>query len=369
MQFEIDFIGVSDVTSNADAIALRWKRDNEQCYKVGVIDGGYSQHGEALCNHVRKYYKTKDIDFVVCTHPDLDHASGLRNVIQTMNVKTLYMNIPWFYIDELYSKVSDGRITQSSLEKRLREQYSCIDDLEKLAEENKVLIKPCLQGNKICNDFTVLSPSKEFYLEQLIQSTKTPLEENVKKIYSDNLLKSSLNKIENWIKAIWEKDSLLEEPVTSAENESSIILFGKLGNANGEGILLTADAGIKALNKAYEYGLHVENIDLKFDVGFYQIPHHGSRHNLNTEVMDKIVGNILQSEISIKKAEKVAYVSTCKSEEYPRKAISNAFIRRGVEVYATNGKSLCYRHGTPKREGWQNASKVEFSPQVESPDE
>lgn len=37
------------------------------------------------------------------------------------------------------------------------------------------------------------------------------------------------------------------------------------------------------------------------EVNFYQIPHHGSRHNLSPSIMNKMVGNIVSEGIKLKK--------------------------------------------------------------------
>ena len=91
MAYEIDFIGVGTdkATKDADAICLRWKNGiifGTQAYKIGVIDGGFEAHGDAMVKHMNQYYfddvdgnkdiDEKIIDFMVITHPDQDHTIG-----------------------------------------------------------------------------------------------------------------------------------------------------------------------------------------------------------------------------------------------------------------------------------------------------
>ena len=56
MSYEIDFVSVKKdkCSKNADAIAIRWNAgtDNNPDYHIGVVDGGYAVHGEALCDHI-----------------------------------------------------------------------------------------------------------------------------------------------------------------------------------------------------------------------------------------------------------------------------------------------------------------------------
>ena len=135
MGYEVDFIGVGadKSTKNADAICLRWKKETTiygtQLYEVGVVDGGFEVHGDAMTDHMNQYYfddknekksKTKKVvDFMVVTHPDKDHTSGLKKILDNFTVKKIYMYRPWLYVDELFDKVDDGRITKDSLYQRL----------------------------------------------------------------------------------------------------------------------------------------------------------------------------------------------------------------------------------------------------------
>ena len=174
MAYEIDFIGVGDeVKKDADAITIRWKDDNGD-YKIAVYDGGLQAHGDKIVEHLNEYYFSdstdKVIDCVICSHSDLDHASGLKRILEEFEVKKLYMNRPWLYIDDVWDSVSDGRITKESLCERLKKEYQYISDLEKMAEDKKIEICEAFQGKIIEGQLEILSPSKEFYLELMIES-------------------------------------------------------------------------------------------------------------------------------------------------------------------------------------------------------
>lgn len=357
MAYEIDFVCTDDVVSNADAIAIRWKNaDSDLDYHYGVYDGGYLATGEALCEHIKKYYKTETLDFVVCSHPDQDHADGLQMVLENFKVNKLYMNCPWDYIDKLKTSVSDGRITSESLEKRLRDKYSVIDNLEKLALEKGITVQSCTKGTVIAGKWKVLSPSVEFYIKQVIASEKTPLVEGAtnKEIY--NVVEKECD----CVKASWWEDALEDNPAVSAENEMSVVLLGLLDDT----ILLTGDAGVKALSASCEYARE-ERLPLREIVDIYQIPHHGSRQNISTNVMDEMVGDIVSPNYAgrIRKA----FASTAKKQsDYPRRVVTNAYIRRGVRVYSTKGITIQHRNGMPAREGWSPVEVVEYTNEIES---
>src|SRR5438477_6112421 len=104
MAFEVDFLGVGQGERSADAIALRIADPSAPSgQRVMVIDGGTQDSGEQLVDHVQSYYGTKHVDYVVLTHPDADHASGLTVVLDKLNVGTLVMHKPWEHANEIRS--------------------------------------------------------------------------------------------------------------------------------------------------------------------------------------------------------------------------------------------------------------------------
>ena len=78
--------------------------------------------------------------------------------------------------------------------------------------------------------------------------------------------------------------------------------------------------------------------------------------------MNKMVGNIVSEGIKLKK---VAYTSVAYESDYPRNAVVNAFIRRGVQVYKTDCYTITYSHLTSERAGWSSISELSFNEKVE----
>ena len=179
MAYEIDFIGIGEETKDADAIAMRWKTATGG-YKIGVYDGGIQAYGVELQNILNSYYfgideYPKVIDFVVVSHSDQDHTTGLKTILENYAVKALYMNRPWLYVKELIENKNHGNMTENSLERRLKEQYKYIAELEEIAEVKGIPIYEAFQGQVIEEKLTVLSPTKEQYLNLVIESDKTLL--------------------------------------------------------------------------------------------------------------------------------------------------------------------------------------------------
>ena len=380
MAYEIDYIGVKadKATKDADAICLRWKTgialNGMPIYKVGVIDGGFEAHGNAMIAHMNQYYfddaegvkskEKKTIDFVVVTHPDQDHAIGLKQVLKAFDVKKIYMNRPWLYVDELFDKVNDGRITKQSLRERLRNNYETIADIENIAEENKIPIYEAFEGTYVENEILILSPEKQFYLDLLVESEKTPLQEQAA-FNQDGLF----GRIANAVKAYivnkfedWDIETLRENEETSAENETSVVLRGLV---EGDGFLLTGDAGIRALNKAIDYMEQIGE-DVISEISFYQIPHHGGRHNVSPSLLDRMVGQRVKKGAT---RNKTAYASVAEGSDHPLKMVTNAYIRRGVSTYETNGNTICHHYGQMPKRGWTQLKMIEFADYVEEWDD
>ena len=211
--FEIDFLDVGNAKSG-DSIPLRY-RLNEEVY-IHVVDGGFQDTAEKIIQHINEYYDSPSyIDAVVVTHPDGDHAGGLRGLFDNFEIGQLWMLRPWVYADELIDRFR--RFTSiENLAKRLKEIYPNIAALEELAEENNVPICEPFQGARI-GEFVVLSPSKELYLDLIIESEKTP---EATKIAQESLLAATgrlIKKAAAFIRSAWGEE-IFPEDDTSPEN-------------------------------------------------------------------------------------------------------------------------------------------------------
>ena len=352
--YEVDFLPVGNGEKSGDAIAVRYGSIGN--YKVMVVDGGTKESGQALVDHIVKHYETTEVDYLVNTHPDGDHASGLSVVLEQLTVHEIWLHRPWEHSDKICSLFRDGRITPNSLEQRLKDSLSAAYQLEELALEKGIPVYEPFAGSMI-GEFLVLSPSKEEYLDLLPQFNKTPEAKEAKSLLETGL--EATRAVIKWITETWTGETLSESGTTSAENESSVILYA---NFDGWGCLLTGDAGLRALSNAADYA-ELQQINLK-ECKFYQVPHHGSRNNVSPSILNRIVGDILQEGKETKT--RTAFASASKtSTTHPRKVVQNAFIRRGVFFHVTRGVGKQHRHNMPDREGWSTAVPLEFSSDVE----
>ena len=345
MNYEIEFLPVGNGEKSGDAILVRYGEEND--YKIMVVDGGGKESGQALVDHIKNYYKTDYVDYVVNTHPDQDHASGLSVVLEKLKVGELWIHRPWEHTSEIIHHFKDGRITEKSLKERLQKAFKYVYPLDKMAREKNIKIYEPYQGSKI-GEFEVLSPNINWYLYELIpEFNKTPDAKPATESFIDSFTTLASRVVESF-----KYETLKEDGETSADNESSVILYA---NFNGNGILLTGDSGIRALNKAYDYKPQISD-----NLKFVQVPHHGSRRNVSPSILDKILGDKRQS------INKRAFVSASKeSTKHPRPIVVNAFIRRGCKVCSTEGNTIRHYHGMPNRNGWSAVTPLEFKEDVE----
>jgi beta-lactamase superfamily II metal-dependent hydrolase len=351
--YEIDFIPVDSGKKNGDAIAIRITTGG--ITKVYVIDGGTKASGQKIVDHIKNHYKTDTVDYLINTHPDLDHVSGLTVVMEQLKVKELWMHKPWEHAHEIIDDILDNRVTINSLTNRLQDSLKIAKQLEEIAIEKNIPIYEPFQGRNI-GHFHVLSPHPEWYNELVKGFNNMPASNK------SSFVAESLKKFSDAIKTVfenWNIETLSEDGLTSDKNESSAVLFGALPNSYN--VLLTADAGLKSLDKAHAYALQ-NGVDLKVS-NFIQMPHHGGRRNVSPSLLDKLIGPKL---LEGTKPTKTAFVNASKDHpDHPKKSVSNAFQRRGASVIATNGQPKCKHWGYPSREGWVTVTPLPFYNQVE----
>ncbi|MYB77452.1 MAG: MBL fold metallo-hydrolase, partial [Chloroflexi bacterium] len=314
--FEIDFIEVGN-SASGDAISLRYQ-DDDGTEWIHVVDGGYSDDGDKLTKNIKANYDDPGfIDHVVLTHPDGDHASGLKKVLDEFDVGALWMNRPWQHVDELLP-LFDYEYTRNELIQRLRRDFPYTADLEKIAIEKGIGIHDAFQGSQI-GEFTVLAPSKRRYIDLIVDSEKTPEPERSSAI-EGNIFERAIRAVRNMVVEWGEENLKGDTEGTSAENETSIVQFSELC---GKKILLTGDVGVDGLEEAYQYaismGVNLPGID-RFDV-----PHHGSRRNVSPEILDKWLGPKLNSKPE--NGNFTAIISANRNDKsHPRKAVVRALI-------------------------------------------
>ncbi|MCH8058948.1 MAG: MBL fold metallo-hydrolase [Proteobacteria bacterium] len=356
--YEIDFLNVESKRSG-DAIPLRY-RINEVS-RIHVVDGGFQATGDKLIEHINRYYgHPTHIDHVVATHPDGDHAGGLRSLFDEYTIGALWMLRPWLYANELIHRFARFQYV-ANLEQRLRELYPNLDVLEQLAFETGTPIYEPFQGARI-GAFYVLAPTKARFLDMVVDSERTP---ELSRLERENLeitegLLGLLRAAVEFVAAKWGDERFSDEE-TSAENEMSVVQYAYIDEKR---ILLTADAGRSGLTEAANYleaaGVALPGLDV------FQVPHHGSRRNVSTALLDRWLGRRLlfaPGEPSFT----AAISASAEDTDHPRKAVVRACYHRGAgsRTVSSEHGDLCIGSNSPHNRGWVAATALPYPDQQE----
>jgi beta-lactamase superfamily II metal-dependent hydrolase len=327
VSLEIDMLEVSD----GDAIVVRYVDPHTRNEWVGVIDGGRTEEdGRKVVRHVRRYTRRKEIDDLISTHPDADHIGGLPTIVSSLVVRRAWIHDPGRHIDF------------SNLVRRLRHQpyhhaaQKVYRSLEQCSYLLNLLDRRGIPRSEPFADtsagyFQILGPTRPYY-EKLLQDF-----EDLDGIFVEDEREEHLSEEDEERESTVDPDSVInDDNTTSAENNSSVIC--RIFFDNDE-YLFTGDAGVDALERA------IEAYDVS-DVHWLDAPHHGSKHNVCSTLLDTLHPN-------------VTYFSARGTRKHPSQAVINALKRRHCQCYSTHyHSSLCHRRDAPQREGWTTADPL-----------
>lgn len=354
MAFEIDFLPVGK--SSGDAILVRYGNPTDG-FTVQLTDGAYTATADTIIRHINTWYDGAPIDHMVLSHADDDHATGLVEVLKRHPVRNLWMNRPWLYAQEVIDKFHPN-FTAQGLSAKMRELHPYLVEMEKIATEKQIPIREAFQGTQI-GSFWVIAPSRERYVSLIPSLDKTPESfAGAVKTFGQSVAEAA-KAAAAWIKETWLGETLGDDLSTSASNETSLVQWAKIDN---KCILLTADVGPIGLAEAADYAQRAGVLSPPY---FVQVPHHGSRHNVSRSTLDRWLGTPL---IEGSAPRGTAFCSVGEgegAEKYPRRIVSNAFLRRGFPVHVTKGSAKRYQSQMPGRTGWGDSDPIPFSADVE----
>jgi beta-lactamase superfamily II metal-dependent hydrolase len=356
--YEIDFLRVGEESKSGQAIVLRFGNlfgPREQ-QRVMVIDGGFLETGDRIIDHVTNLYGTDYIDVVVSTHPDADHVKGLEKVLLELDVRELWMHLPWTHPaaeEKLFEAA--GQVSPKIAE-RVAKAIEAAQTLEVVANSQNVpVVEPFGPAAEFDGQLVILGPSRPFYEQLLIEEgEQTAIKEA---IYAagrgaSNLLEAATAPVTNWLDESWDVETLTDEGTVSPMNESSAVF--ELRNDGGR-VLLTADAGQRALGQVADVigaaGLATQPYEL------VHVPHHGSRRNVGPTVLNRLVGTIGERGQNTWAA--CACAAAKGDPKHPSKKVANAFTRRGATTWVTRTRSLWFYRNAPPRPDWSAATDPE----------
>lgn len=324
---EIDFIPVGDQANTGDAILCHFTDPGTGFNRVVLIDGGFKDTSASIVAHIQQYYDTDRIDLMVCTHPDDDHINGLFGVFEELEVGQLLIHQP-----STYGFTSDDV------------KANKINDLIDLAQTHGTdVVTDAFAGERFFSGALMVAGPTEGYYKELLSghADSRSLANKVGSAFQTaaRVMKRALSTRTTDPG----EGELTDHGGTTARNNTSFVLDLQV---DGYRALFTGDAGAPALTYAAD---HLEAVGrAASSPDFFDIPHHGSRHNLTSDIMNRLVGPIVGDTRA-----RSAFVSVGKeADDFPRAEVANAFTRRGYTVCATRGKTIHWSRNAVPRPGW-----------------
>jgi beta-lactamase superfamily II metal-dependent hydrolase len=315
--YEVDFLKAGD-KKDADAICMRFDRSDGGGRAVVVLDAGWQDDGDHVVEFVKTRYGTDKVDLAILSHPDGDHIEGMGKVVRDLDVAELALH----RLDLRGGAALDAG--------------GAVADLVGVAGENGTAISEPFEGAQYLGGvITVLGPSVLYY-EELLDSQR--VREATKAADSGGILASlseaARSAADRFLGSLPIEVPFGEGPGTGPRNNTSTVLLISIDEFRA---VLTGDAGVPAIQAALDYGSAV-GVDAT-SPKLVQIPHHGSRRNASSDLLDRLLGPIGQSDVGS------AFVSVCGEGDpkHPSGRVVNAYKRRGYPWNWTAGNSICQR--------------------------
>lgn len=323
-QYEIRFLDVGD----ADCIIIRYKRDSVSPEAVAVVDAGNVSDGGKVKSFLRDHCKTNCIDLAVCTHPDGDHKGGFFGLLKDDDII-----IREFWLKDIARYVSDEEFTRMKKMENKLAACRCAynhpsDDSVNLID---LIIKKKNKDGSNCDGIDVRPGSQHKYIPI---SVRGPDDGYYQKVALEIIQKVAEIKSEPDTEKYDEKFEVSEEDAKSIidgahdespTNKGSLVLY--FAPTPKFKVLLAGDASETSLGMVVKSNKDIVNCVLK-------VPHHGSKHNLNSALIDE-----LRPSASI--------ISAAGTKEHPHAAVVRYLSRYG-NVYSTHKSGdLWYRDQPP----------------------
>lgn len=310
--YELHFLSVGD----ADCIVISYRISPEAKRKISIVDAGNVGDAKTIKDFLWNHYSTRQIDLAICTHPDKDHKGGFFGLMedQEISIKDFWYKNPCSVMtlddfEEGTTKAEAIKICKSVYNHPEDNSKNLIILAERKCTGSVVSVK---DGTVYCDiPIKVLGPSEDYYHEvalDMVRDFKEVSDEAEFEAYDEDALPKDEDA----------KSIIDEDDDNSPTNKSSLILLFDPGRR----FLLMGDATCASIKDAMSHH-DLTNCTIK-------VPHHGSKHNMTTEIIDRLQLN--QSVISAKG-----------SKKHPSSAIVHWLSKYG-NVYSTHKTKGLYYH-------------------------
>lgn len=319
--------------------------DEKNIEHIILVDAGNYNDGQKIIDHLKLHYNSPKIDLAIITHPDDDHYGGFFYLLEKLKNKAEdAIDIDRFWIHDPGNHIRTDDIKYAWNIKNARREarsvlnYNEINLLSLIDELNIPRKEPfAYVGDDyvfVHKDYQlyVLGPTKEYY-KPLALSFRNSL---VSKAKTENVDEDST--------IVLSEDKVFSKTLDEATDDSSghnqsSLIFIFMPNSD-EKYLFMGDAGYQAYNMIPNSLLNYSK-----NVKWLKVPHHGSKHNLNNEMINAI-------------KPKVAFISTESIGTYLSQAVVNALKKSGCNVYSTHkGGNMLYNQ-IKNRENYSTATPL-----------
>lgn len=334
MKFQIDMLDVG----NADCFILQYFKSDGSSRLI-MVDGGNYTNGEEILEHLKYYYTGQSIDLAIVTHPDKDHFGGFIYLLEQMandpynsvSIEKFIVNDPGNVVeaDDFKWKRSNQKTQEDARSVfDIDEHGNLLEIIDNLSIPREEWYAKSFNPQSIDPYLLILGPSEKYYKEKVLEFRHglEPIKEEKTGMFS----KADFGK----------RDIDKENPDPSSHNASSLIFLFLPEGENGNKYLFTGDATRESFDKI------LYKSKLK-DCYWMKIPHHGSIHNLNTYIIEKINPS-------------KAFISAKGNDSHPAEEIIEKLKENGCKVFSTHshGKIHHYSKGIGRRPGWKEAKSL-----------
>lgn len=320
--YEIHFLDVGD----ADCIAIWYKQDALSDASVALIDAGNVSDAGKIKKFLKDQFGTLCIDLAVCTHPDSDHKGGFFELLEDEDVviREFWWKNPARHMSEDdFAKMHRLDSMVVACERVYNHPTDPSKNLLNLARE-KVVDGKCYNvktGRKhAVIPLTVLGPTDDYYRVAAVEIVEKFAE---LKCDTDTSEYDELEELtEEDAKSVI--DTVKDESPT---NKGSLILY--FAPTSSMRFLLAGDAAASSLRIVYDANKNI------LTGCILKVPHHGSKHNLNSSLID-----------DLKPTQSV--ISAVGSKKHPSSAIVRCLSEHG-DVYLTRKSKGIYYNDQPTK--------------------
>ena len=319
MQYEFHILDVDD----ADALVINYKANDLDRWWTAVVDAGNVDDNEKVKRQIRHIENGHlFIDYAFCTHPDKDHKGGFFNLLtdETVTISNFCLLRP---DDAVRNDLRRLDYDVTELENEAKALYNHPNDnganLIDYIEQYSYWYDLTLGSDVVGMPIKLVGPHSDFFTDavfDMVGNFEELQDESPYENYSEDELPSDE-----------EAQSVMDEvKEESATNKSSMIL---LFHPQGRNFLLTGDSCSASIHQAILDYPELKGCTLK-------VPHHGSKRNLTTEVIELMRPG--QSVISCKGTKK-----------HPNRAVVHFLSKYGHVFSTSKSGSLTYYY--PSRGG------------------